>query len=114
MRDFPGYDKPAQIVPRSNLVASLQTAVPTNPPLPGARYRSFLAATTVNVWDGQTVVLGGPMQESDPSQKQSTNTQRQNLLIFITPTLIDPAGNRLHTAEDMPMARPQPGPNPPK
>ena len=32
-------------------------------------------------------------------------SRKKNLLIFVTPTLIDPAGNRLHSAEDMPFAQ---------
>ena len=32
-------------------------------------------------------------------------TQKKNLLIFVTPTLIDPAGNRLHTDDEMPFAQ---------
>jgi type II secretory pathway component GspD/PulD (secretin) len=45
------------------------------------------------------------MQESDPSQKQSTNSQREDVMVFITATIIDPAGNRVHKEEDMPFAK---------
>jgi beta-lactamase regulating signal transducer with metallopeptidase domain/type II secretory pathway component GspD/PulD (secretin) len=103
--NFLGYDKPAQIGSRSNAVSSLQKAGPTNPAPPMPRYRSFSRAATINVWDGQTVLLGGPMQESDPSQKQSTNSQREDVMVFITATIIDPAGNRVHKEEDMPFAK---------
>jgi len=38
-------------------------------------------------------------------RRESRNTQKRNLLVFITPTLIDPAGNRIHSEEEMPFAR---------
>jgi general secretion pathway protein D len=37
-------------------------------------------------------------------QSQSTQSTKKNLVIFVTPTIIDPAGNRVHTDEDMPFA----------
>jgi general secretion pathway protein D len=75
------------------------------------------------VWDGQTVVLGGLLAETISTIKdqvpmlgdlplvgklfrsESKNTTKGNLLIFVTPLLIDPAGNRLHTDEEMPFAQ---------
>ena len=38
-------------------------------------------------------------------RSESKTTNKKNLLIFITPTLIDPAGNRVHTEDEMPSAR---------
>jgi type II secretory pathway component GspD/PulD (secretin) len=32
-------------------------------------------------------------------RSESKSTQKKNLLIFITPTIIDAAGNRVHAAE---------------
>jgi type II secretory pathway component GspD/PulD (secretin) len=128
LNELLGYDKPAQIAPQANGISSQQTPVPANAALPvprfrvrqtvepvpaGAptnaappvpRFRSFSAVTAVNVWDGQTVLLGGPMQDSDASQQQSTNSQWEDVMVFITATIIDPAGNRVHTDEQMPFA----------
>jgi general secretion pathway protein D len=77
----------------------------------------------VNVWDGQTVVLGGLLSETVTTIKdqvpmlgdlplvgrlfrsESKSTAKKNLLIFVTPLLIDPAGNRLHTDDEMPFAQ---------
>jgi general secretion pathway protein D len=79
--------------------------------------------STVNVWDGQTVVLGGLLSESVQTLKnqvpmlgdlplvgrlfrnESKTTNKKNLLIFVTPLLIDPAGNRLHSEDEMPFAQ---------
>ena len=38
-------------------------------------------------------------------RSESKATTKKNLLVFITPTLIDPAGNRLHSEDEMPFAR---------
>ena len=47
-----------------------------------------------NIWDGQTILLG--------SQKSDGN---KRLLVFITTTLVDPAGNRIHTDGELPFAQ---------
>jgi len=48
--------------------------------------------TTVNLWDNQTFVIGDlPNPSAD-----SKNADRQ-LLVLVTATIIDPAGNRVHT-----------------
>jgi general secretion pathway protein D len=78
---------------------------------------------TAVVWDGQTVVLGGLISENVQKNKdkvpvlgdlplfgrffrsESNVTKKKNLLIFVTPTIIDPAGNRLHSEEEMPFAQ---------
>lgn len=78
--------------------------------------------TTVNVWDGQTVVLGGLVDSTLSEEKdtvpvigdvpiigrlfQSTSKTetKRNLMIFVTCTLIDPAGNRIHTDDELPFA----------
>ena len=75
------------------------------------------------VWDGQTVVLGGLISENVTKTKdkvpllgdlplagrlfrsESSQSIKKNLLIFVTPTIIDPAGNRLHSEEEMPFAQ---------
>jgi type II secretory pathway component GspD/PulD (secretin) len=124
VREFLGYD------PQPNVTIPTQpntVIVPTI--LPAFRVRQVV--TTVNVWDGQTVVLGGLMSENTLKQKdkvpllgdlplvgklfrsESSTSSKRNLLIFVTPTIIDPAGNRTHTDDDMPFAKsaipPQPG-----
>jgi type II secretory pathway component GspD/PulD (secretin) len=35
-------------------------------------------------------------------RSQSSSTSKKNLLIFVTPTIIDPAGNRVHTPDSLP------------
>jgi type II secretory pathway component GspD/PulD (secretin) len=38
-------------------------------------------------------------------RSESKTIQKKYLLVFVTPTLIDPAGNRVHSEEDIPFAR---------
>ena len=91
-----------------------------NPPRPKLRVKQV--CTSVRVWDGQTVVLGGMVSETVNIVKdqvpllgslplvgglfrsESKATTKKNLFVFITPTLIDPAGNRLHSEDEMPFA----------
>jgi len=119
LTEFAGYDDPKTEVPPSG--AGLQNAVLVPTVLP--RFRVRQVATTVNVWDGQTVVLGGLVSENVIRTKdkvpvlgdvpllgrffrsESHLTQKKHLMIFVTPTIIDPAGNRLHTDEEMPFAQ---------
>ena len=38
-------------------------------------------------------------------RSESTQATKDNLMIFVTPTIIDPAGNRLHTDSELPFAQ---------
>jgi general secretion pathway protein D len=76
--------------------------------------------TTVNIWDNQTVVLGGLISstvqnETDKVpvlgdlplvgrlfQSQSKTSTKKNLMIFVTATIVDPAGNRVHSDDELP------------
>lgn len=130
--EFLQYDNPGSFVPSAQSVGGSTLGVPLTAVLPLPHFRLRQVVTTCNVWDGQTVVLGGLIAENITKYSdkvpvlgdlplvgrlftsQSSDSTKDNLLIFITPTLIDPAGNRVHTDEDMPFAKlsvpPQPVP----
>jgi general secretion pathway protein D len=74
-------------------------------------------STSVVVWDGQTVVLGGLISEDQKKfddrvpilgdlplvgrlfqSKGDTDTKR-NLMIFVTPTIVDPSGNPIRSRD---------------
>lgn len=79
--------------------------------------------TSVNVWDNQTVVIGGLISSEEQNtkdevpvlgdlplfgrffQSQSKTTTKKNLMIFVTATIVDPAGNRVHSDDDLPFAQ---------
>jgi len=121
--EFLQYDPPGQFVPQAQGAAGGTLGVPITAQLPLPHFRIREVATTCDVWDGQTVVLGGliseqiykihdkvPMLGDLPFfgklfQSQSSDSTKENLLIFVTPTMIDPAGNRVHNDEDLPFAK---------
>ena len=114
--EFSGYSTPPAI-PGVNVANVVE--VPTI--LPNFTVRQVI--TTVNVWDNQTVVLGGlissQIQETKDKvpvlgdlplagrlfQSQSKISQKKNLMIFVTATMVDPAGNRMHSDDELPFAQ---------
>jgi Flp pilus assembly secretin CpaC len=66
------------------------------------------AVANVNVRDNQTVVLGGLVEKNIPDDKKSVVNPPANekeLLVFVTATIVDPAGNRVHADDDLPPAK---------
>jgi type II secretory pathway component GspD/PulD (secretin) len=112
--EFLGYDQDA--------ARQFRTVVPNLPvqdtPLP--RFRTRQVATTAIVWEGQTVVLGGLISENVRKSREkvpvlgdipfvgrlfrseAADSTKKNLVIFVTPTIIDPAGNRVHSPDNLP------------
>ena len=122
MTDFLGYDTPPAINIQSSTGAGGNIGyVGVMPPLPLFFIRQL--ATTVNVWDNQTVALGGLITSYENTvkdkvpvigdlplfgrlvQSNGKTTNKKNLMIFVTPTIVDPAGNRVHTDSDLPFAQ---------
>ncbi|MBE0543462.1 MAG: type II and III secretion system protein, partial [Verrucomicrobia bacterium] len=114
--EFVGYDDPGQFVPQ----AITGAGVPLTSVLPLPRFRLRQVTTSAVVWDGQTIVLGGLLSEDVRRLKdkvpvlgdipflgrffrsEASSTAKKNLMIFVTPTIIDPAGNRLHSEDELP------------
>ncbi len=125
LTDFNGYDTPPNI---PNVTSGLNV-VQLPVVLPDFTVRQVV--TTVNVWDNQTVVIGGLISSQVQStkdkvpvlgdiplmgrlfQSQSKTTQRKNLMIFVTATIVDPAGNRVHSDDELPFAQSSIPPQPP-
>jgi general secretion pathway protein D len=121
--EFIGYDSPGAFVPTAEGATAAGVGTPLVAVLPLPHFRVREVVTSCNVWDGQTVVLGGMISETITKikdevpvlgdlpligrlfQSESTDSTKDNVLIFVTPTIIDPAGNRVHNDEDMPFAR---------
>ena len=123
--EFAGYQNPPQI---ANVTGGLNV-VQLPVILPSFTVRQVL--TTVNIWDGQTVMLGGLVSSSTQTEKdkvpvvgdlpivgrlfqsQSKVAKKFNLMIFVTATIVDPAGNRLHSDDELPFAQNTIPPQPP-
>ncbi len=116
---FDGYASAPSFA--STVTGNTATIVQLPVALPDFSVRQIV--TTVNIWDNQTVVLGGLISSSTGStkdkvpmlgdlplvgrlfQSQSKTTTKQNLMIFVTATIIDPAGNRVHSDDELPFAQ---------
>ncbi|MGA2280509.1 MAG: hypothetical protein ABSG80_09430 [Verrucomicrobiota bacterium] len=116
LTEFSGYDQ-TPTIPSINVANVVM--IPTI--LPHFTVRQVV--TTVNIWDNQTVVLGGlisstiqntkdkvPMLGDLPLvgrlfQSQSKTSVKKNLMIFVTATIVDPAGNRVHSDDELPFAQ---------
>lgn len=116
LTEFDGYD-PAPVVPGVSVanVVSVPTVLP--------KFSVRQVITTVNIWDNQTIVLGGLISSQIETtkdtvpflgdlplfgklfQSQSKVAVKKNLMIFVTATIIDPAGNRVHSDDELPFAQ---------
>ena len=123
-RRVPWYDDPGAFVPQAQSIsAGGNGGIPLTAQLPLPRVRLRQVTTSAIVSDGQTVVLGGLISEDVVHIKdkipvlgdlpfvgrlfrsESSAASKRNLMIFVTPTIIDPAGNPAHSAEEMPFAQ---------
>ncbi|MFH0952971.1 MAG: hypothetical protein V1873_01435 [Verrucomicrobiota bacterium] len=89
--------------------------------IPQPIFSSRNATTSIVIWDGQTVVMGGLIREELVTVKdkipflgdipllgrlfrsEGQRSRKTNLLIFVTARLVDPAGKPIHKAEAMAM-----------
>jgi len=89
--------------------------------IPQPVFSSRNATTSIVIWDGQTVVMGGLIREELVTYKdkvpllgdipilgrlfrsEGQRSRKTNLLIFVTARLVDPAGKPIHKAETMTM-----------
>jgi general secretion pathway protein D len=117
--EFVGYDtSPFRNSAQGGAGNTLGNAQSFDQPLPRVRVRQVV--TSVSVWDGQTVVLGGLISDNVATKRdkvpvlgdvpllgrlfrsESSVKTKKNLLILVTPTIIDPAGKRVHDPEHLP------------
>ena len=117
LTEFNGYDTPPTIPSVTGNLNVVQLPIV----LPDFSVREVV--TTVNVWDNQTVVLGGLISSSIQTtkdkvpvlgdlpllgtlfQSQSKTATKNNLMIFVTSSIVDPAGNRVHSDDELPFAQ---------
>jgi beta-lactamase regulating signal transducer with metallopeptidase domain len=119
LTEFLGYDTPPdKPVEHINDLGD-RVPVSLSVVLPSFGIRN--ASAHVKLLDGQTVVLGGMKKRfyvagkkvgAEPDYFVKTKAARgqsdeedKDVLVFITVTLVDSAGNRIHSEKDMPFAR---------
>jgi hypothetical protein len=112
--EFLGYAKPTNSV--TAYVDGQKQTVPV--PLPKFRVREM--STPANLFDGQTLILSGPATSVIQTTKdkvpflgdlplvgglfrsQTETSVRKNLIVLVTVTIVDPAGNRVHSNDELP------------
>jgi general secretion pathway protein D len=117
LTEFVGYATPPTIPSVTGNLNVVQLPVI----LPDFTVRQVV--TTVNIWDNQTVVIGGLISSDTAStedkvpvlgdlpgvgalfQSTSKTVAKKNLMIFVTATIVDPAGNRVHSDDELPFAQ---------
>ncbi len=122
LTEFDGYD-PIPSIPGYTPGNTGSSGGAATLPIVLPRFTIRQVVATVNVLDNQTVVLGGlissqvtstkdkvPMLGDLPLvgqlfQSQVKNNVRKNLMIFVTATVVDPAGNRVHSDDQLPFAQ---------
>jgi type II secretory pathway component GspD/PulD (secretin) len=121
--EFVQYDPPNQFIPQSQVATLAAAGQTVTAALPLPRFRVRQVVTAANVWDGQTIMLGGLISETIAKVKDKvpvlgdlpllgrlfqsvySYSDKENVMIFVTATIIDPAGNRIHTDDQMPFAK---------
>jgi beta-lactamase regulating signal transducer with metallopeptidase domain len=98
LREFLGYEDSGTIAAKVDNGKGEALRMPV--PLPKFRHRKTSVSATL--WDGQTLVINaGPSRDEQRKRKLdgtfTTNYTDKALFFFVTPTLIDPAGNRMHS-----------------
>jgi general secretion pathway protein D len=114
---FINYGSPIQTF-STNLLGVSQTQVLTPNVINQPVFSARKVTTSVSVWDGQTVVLGGLMREDVQKVEDRTpivgdipiigrlfrtNVDqhiKRNLIIFVTARLVNPAGQPLNQTEE--------------
>src|SRR5437588_5996327 len=114
---FINYGSPIQTV-STNLLGVAQTTVLTPNIINQPIFSTRKVTTSVSVWDGQTVVLGGLIREDVQKTEDRTpiigdlplvgrlfrtNVDqhiKRNLIIFVTARLVNPAGQPLNATEE--------------
>jgi beta-lactamase regulating signal transducer with metallopeptidase domain/type II secretory pathway component GspD/PulD (secretin) len=112
--EFLGYAEPTNSV--TAYVDGQKRTVPV--PLPKFRVREI--STPANLFDGQTLILSGPATSTIQITKdkvpftgdlplvgglfrsQTETSVKKSLIVFVTATIVDPAGNRVHSDDELP------------
>jgi beta-lactamase regulating signal transducer with metallopeptidase domain len=100
--EFLGFNSPGSVTPTnpdSEVLNDQVQSGQSKSSLPHFRVRQLPFASTL--WDGQTLLLGGLLSNAEKSNSLPGQSQK-SLLVLITPTLIDPAGNRIHKEDEPP------------
>jgi Flp pilus assembly secretin CpaC len=103
LTEFLGYDQPTNtttVYDKAGEKIDLTKSLP--------KFQVRQAKASVNLWDNQTVVFSGLPEKNYVSGKETVEKSKasdKELLVFITVTLVDPTGTRIHVDEELPFAQ---------
>ena len=101
LTNFLGYDQPPD-----QHISRYDTSVHLPVILPVISVQQAIAR--LNLWDNQTLVLGNlPKHYYSGGKEVSAKSDEtdKELIVFVTVTVVDPAGNRVHSEDEMPFAK---------
>ncbi len=99
VNEFLGYDDPGPFAVGTDQVGQPQSAT-----LPVPHFRLRQLPVTASLWEGETLIIGGGLEQGALADKAGEHLNKR-LLVMVTPTVIDPAGNRVHTDAEVESAR---------
>jgi beta-lactamase regulating signal transducer with metallopeptidase domain len=126
--EFYGYaDIPTNLPP---LTVTTSTGETVNPPQAWPAVLRYQKSAHLNLFDNQTVILSLNNPEAvrfgEPDEKREVavakhirdtawhNGGRNDILVFVTATIVDPAGNRVHSDDELSFAKDKIPPQPPQ
>lgn len=92
----------------TNVTVDDEAGQKINLPVIAPRFYLRQASAHLNLWDGQTVVLGNLPKHFFVGGKEVSakpDADDKELLVFITVEIIDPAGNKIHSDDELPFAQ---------
>ena len=89
----------------SVLVTVIITKLNLQPDSPPATLLGGLLLEQTTKYKDKVPFLGDLPMVGRLFRSEATQSKKTSLMIFVTPTIIDPAGNRVHTDEDLPFAQ---------
>ncbi|MEJ0088862.1 MAG: M56 family metallopeptidase [Limisphaerales bacterium] len=99
---FLGYDTPA---PTNKNTAYTRAGEKIDLPKILPRFSVRQAVATLNLWDGQTAIISGLPGKDEINGKEVSQRSKsgdKELLVFVTVTIVDPAGNPIHSYKAVP------------
>ena len=103
LKEFLGYDDPGTVKPAG---AGMARYKDIDSPVPLPKFRLRQSSTMAEIWDGQTMIVGaGTVRNAERDRATdgtiTTNYTDKALFFFITPRIIDPAGNVVNSEEEL-------------
>ncbi len=105
LTEFLGYDTPA---PTNTTAFYNRFGEKIDLPKSLPRFTVRQMVTTLNLWDNQTAIISGLPEKNYVNGNEVANKSKasdKELLVFVTATIVDPVGNRVHSDDELPFTK---------